>query len=251
MQEKSKCNSQWIGHICSAKEMSINMSISSVLPGDDYAIILGWLYSFEVMSRFSLRHWRTAAIRTSAEELGFDPGTSKCCALTYLIANKSFSSDTLTIPTYSHDMIRLLYEVFNTIIYAWNPRYHNIEYRASLVDLRMRIEKVQSKFSENKSNHEYLVLAGLAALVYLERISNNFSGQSTEIELWTIKAMSILSKLDTCLCPFALFIFGCEAHSDEHRSLILGVFARMEGQTQSRNITEVKSMILTAGGPCN
>ncbi|KAF1841919.1 uncharacterized protein K460DRAFT_358611 [Cucurbitaria berberidis CBS 394.84] len=64
--------------------------------GDDASIILGWVYYFDVLTRFSIRHWRTESIQSTAVELGLNTSGSSACAMQYLIARKSFARE---IPT--------------------------------------------------------------------------------------------------------------------------------------------------------
>jgi hypothetical protein len=66
-----------------------------------------------------------------------------------------------------------------------------------------------------------LELYQLAALIYLERVSRGFSGQSTELNRYAERAFTILSGMGTCELPFPLFIFGCEAQSDDRRTVLL------------------------------
>lgn len=90
---------------------------------------------------------------------------------------------------------------------------------------------------------QVLELFRLAGLVYLARTSRNFSGQSPKLNQWTEEAFSILTDLKTCQYPFPLFIFGCEAKSDDRRMAILDLFAKTEKAPHLRNLQGVKGLI--------
>jgi hypothetical protein len=91
---------------------------------------------------------------------------------------------------------------------------------------------------EKKHMQELLELNRLAGLIYLERVSRNFSGQSMQITKWVTQAMYILSTLATCVAPFAMFIISCELDSDEDRMRILNLFAEAEKGPHLRSFLE-------------
>jgi hypothetical protein len=85
----------------------------------------------------------------------------------------------------------------------------------------------------------------LATLVYLERQSNNFSGRSEEIDAWTDRAFALFTRLSGFDQPFPLFIFGCEARTDEQRMNILELISRTEQVPMSKNLQSVTQIILS------
>ena len=249
MQQKSGGNSGWVGHICGAKEVMSAIQQDEHSVGSDASAILGWVYYFDVLARFTLRHWRTELLKSIAVELGFDTNGSKSCALQYVIAHTTIARDIPTVPAHAHPIIQLLAEVFETILSSSNPQYHTTEYQKSLTDLTVRLNHVSwTPQGEGLANEafENLELTRLAALVYLERVSRNFSGQSARLESWKRMAHFIIAKLDTCPCPFALFIFGCEACTDEHRLEILNLFKRIEQRACSTRLLELKGLVESA-----
>ena len=119
-----------------------------------------------------------------------------------------------------------------------HPRYHRESYRQYLASLESRLENL---LGDPKLRHivdriaqdgtragNLLDLFRLAALVYLERTSKNFSGQSAKIEAWTDAAFEIIAHLRVCKHKFPLFVFGCEANSDARRILILDAISETE-----------------------
>lgn len=87
-----------------------------------------------------------------------------------------------------------------------------------------------------------LKLYKLAALVYLERASTNLSGSSEKLDRWIDDAFSIMESMEICHQPFIIFLFGCEAHSDERRIFILELIQRTR-DTMRRSLTAVHRMI--------
>lgn len=245
-------NSQWIGHICGAKNVVKAVQNEPYAPGSDGAAILGWVYYYDVLATFSLRHWRTSMVKRTAAVLGFDPKQSRSCAVQYIIARDSFARKIPHISKYAHEVVGLLSEVFNTIMYTWSPQYSDEDYRQYLDGLETRLQRHLPLAGAEigtlpqavtKGTASEIELFRLAALVYLERASKNFSGQSKKLQCWTDEACSILAELGSCRHPFPLFIFGCEGRTDERRLAILHLIAATEQDPHVRNLREVKALI--------
>jgi hypothetical protein len=255
MQQTSDKNSGWVVYISGVKKVIDAVKNAQPAPGScEASIVLGWVYYFDVMARFSFRHWRAERVRAIANDFDFDFKGSSSCALQYTLVRASFAQEIPNISNHAHPVIQLLFEVANTTMYSSNPKYLSTEYQQYLDDLRSRLENVSSRAlvfdssPKEKLDHteQLLELTRLAGLIYLERVSRNFSGHSTEIESWTKRALSILAQLETCLCPFALFIIGCETETDEDRMIILDLYTRMEKRPHFRSFLETKALIQTA-----
>lgn len=245
MQQAIGYNSAWIGYLCGAKEVLDVFKHAPSCSSDFASVVLGWGYYFDIMARFSFRHWRTESVKSYAVMLGFDDNGIEECFYQYIIAQKSFAKSMQSASKHAHPIIQLLAEVSETILYSSNPRYFNTEYRDHLKELRSGLENTGPDHPENDAK-TLLELLRLAGLIYLERVSKSFSGQSAEIDLWTRQALSIMSEMEVCFCPFALFIVGCEISQDQDRMVILDLYARMEKVTLMQNLLHVKSLIQTA-----
>lgn len=241
-------DSFWVGYICGAKEI-INTLHKERLPSRDASLILAWIFHFDVMSRFSFRHWRTDMITATAVELGFVAGTEEC-ALQYTFACISFARQLPYIAEHAHPITQLLAKVLDTPLYSSYSLYHTVEYQRSLDDLSYKLENaIITSIEEDDQQQEdsrHLEVARLAGLVYHERVARNFSGQSARIDKWSAKAHSVFGKLNTFPSSFALFTFGCEAHTDEDRVRFLNFFTRLEQVPHLRRVLEVKGLIQTA-----
>jgi hypothetical protein len=243
-----------MGYLISSKKISeaINKDIPAI--GSDDSVILGWIYYFEVMARFTFRHWRTEHIKANVSGLGFDPNGSEFCALQFILARATFVQGVPGISAHAHPVVQVLAEVSAISMYSTHANYTLTEYQKLLGDLRTKLDIVTTApigldaCSEEGIRHEQdlLRLSRLAGLIYLERVSNAFSGRSPELDAWARAAVSIIARMETCLAPFAVFIVSCELDNDEDRLIILRLFGRMNRGPHLRNLMEMRSLIQTA-----
>lgn len=242
--------SQWVGHICCAQGVAKVLESETFEPGSDESLILGWALYYDVLARFSIRHWRTPAVRHVAKELGFDPKGSNFCALQYLLARDSFAMRLPNLALHGHPMLGLFSEVCETAILSADVRYHDEEYRASLTNLASRIEHLEfcSHTLALPATLVPLQLFRLATLIYLERVSKNFSGWSSQISEWTAEGFRLLSNKQGTKSPFPVFILACEARTDEHRLTILRVLDEnfRLNQAYHNHLQTVKTIIQRA-----
>lgn len=82
----------------------------------------------------------------------------------------------------------------------------------------------------------------LGTLVYLDRASGNVSRDSPRVFSWTRKAFDLLSELGTCRWLFPLLVVGCEARSDNRRTIILNLISKTE-ETHLRNLDCIRSIL--------
>lgn len=221
--------------------------------GGDASIVLGWVYYFDVMARFSFRHWRTEQLKAHVESLGFDAGGSKVCALQFILAQSSFIHGVPGISIHTHPVVQIIAEVSAIGLYSHAPGYFSTEYQQHLDELHLKLESVSTTLvgleaSSKVINHEQnlLELVRIAGLIYLERVSRNFSGHSSKLKALARKALSILARMDSCLSPFSLFFIGCELVDDTDRLVILDLFARMEKRAHMKSFMEVRLLVQTA-----
>lgn len=243
-----------MGYLLSSKKVSDVIKKDTPAIGSDHSIILGWIYYFEVMARFTFRHWRTEEVKAHINGLGFDPDGSEVCALQFILARATFIHGVPGISAHAHPLIQVLAEVSAISMYSTHSDYTVPEYQQLLEELRTKLYTVTmtpvglGACSKDTVPHEQnlLRLARLAALIYLERVSNSFSGRSPKLDAWTHEAVSTIAGMETCLAPFALFIVSCELDSDEDRLVILRLFGKMERRSHLKSLMEVRSLIQTA-----
>jgi hypothetical protein len=151
----------------------------------------------------------------------------------------------------SHRILFLLYQTFAYTLDSSNSKYHSSDYRSYIKQLKYDFETLEefpTKDIDNISiqettNKSILELYRLGGLLYLNRISDNFSGQSSDIDIWTDKAFLLLERLNSINQPFPLFIFGCEAKSERKRGIILDLIWRSEEIPFARSLKQVSEMI--------
>jgi hypothetical protein len=158
------------------------------------------------------------------------------------------------ISAHAHPVIQVLAEVSGISMYPTHSNYTLTEYQQLLEDLRTKLDIVTTTpigldaCSEEVTRHEQglLRLCRLAGLIYLERVSNRFSGRSQKLDAWTHSAVSTIARMETCFAPFALFIVSCELDSDEDRLIVLRLFRKMEQRPYLKSFMEIRSLIQTA-----
>lgn len=214
----------------------------------EISLILAWSFHFDVMSQFSLRHWRTELIKFTVKELAFFPKSYEC-GYQCILARTSFARQLPYIKVHAHPITQLLARVFETNLYSSDPQYHTVEYQQSLDDLSHELETATISSIEGDQEDDdiqHMEIARLAALVYHERVSRNFSGHSDRITTWITKAHATLRKVKNFPCFFALFVIGCETHEDEERVRFLDFFARLEEAPHLNRVTDIKGLIQSA-----
>lgn len=246
--QRPDLDSFWIGFICGVKEVISAVQQKQHPVGSDASLILGWSFYFDIMTRFSFRHWRTELIESTAKALGYVPNTEEC-ALQYTLARISFARNVPGIDVHAHPITQLIGRVLRTALNSSNRLYHAPEHQRSLNDLSLELENAALTSGGTEQGSEagrHLDVARFAALVYFERVCRRFSGQSSKISKWVTKAQAQLNKLHTFPCSFALFILGCEAHSDEDRLFLLDSFTRLERAPYLRRVLEAKDLMQSA-----
>ncbi|EXJ90069.1 hypothetical protein A1O3_03137 [Capronia epimyces CBS 606.96] len=243
-------NCQWVGHICGAKGVVQAVKDGQHPPGSDSSIMLGWVYYYDVLARFSTRHWRTDVVSEVVPDPRFTTNGGNGdmpCVTQYALARASFAAVIPQISRHAHEVLGLLGEVCDTILHPWDPQYHSLEYQEYLDGLESRLTNVTltgpAETTADEDLTPVLKLFRLAALIYLEHTSRNFSGQSTKLETWIDDAFSIFAGIGTCRHPFPLFIVGCEARTDDRRRVILDLISKTQQDPQVRSFKEVGALV--------
>lgn len=237
-----------------SKKISDAMNKETPANGSDESIVLGWVHHFEVLARFTFRHWRIEQMAGNLGGLEFDSTREQICTLQVKLARATFLHAVPGSCAHAHPVLQVLAEVSAISMSSAHSSYTVNEYQKVLAGLRIKLDNVATTpigldaCSAEVIRHEQdlLQLTRLAGLIYLERLSNNFSGRSTKLNAWVQQAVSIFAQMETCLAPFALFVIGCELDNDEDRIIVLCLFARMEQRPHLRSMTETRSLIQTA-----
>lgn len=87
----------------------------------------------------------------------------------------------------------------------------------------------------------------LAALLYLLRVcplKDTQEDHRTRLE-YLARAVETLAQLDVATSPWPLFVFACEAYTDDHRLLILRTLDRMNTARRIGNLTTISAIVET------
>jgi hypothetical protein len=135
--------------------------------------------------------------------------------------------------------VELLAEFCSGMLTPDDPKYCSAEYiswlskiETQLCCIRREMQQLGHLHDPDRESESVAVkeLFVLAIQLYVERGSKQLVGTSKKTDEWIEDAFSILSEIEQCNKPFALFILGREARTDERRLLILQIIDRtMEG----------------------
>jgi hypothetical protein len=176
MQQTLPSNSCWIGYTVGAKNVVDALHDLNPAIGSEASLIFGWMYYFDVMARFSLRHWRTKQIEAIARELGFNSKGENLCVLQHLLARESFANALPDISAHVHPIVHLLGEVSNAAMYSSDARYHSTGYQMQLDVLRSKLlaasplthePLLSADLSLDANSRQELELTRLAGMIYL------------------------------------------------------------------------------------
>lgn len=112
--------------------------------------------------------------------------------------------------------------------------HHSEEYQNHVSFLEVELHKL-SFYLRSCNSPPDRVLFPLVSLIYLERVSKDFSGSSATIENWTESAFQILHKAGKCRYPFLMLVLGMEARTDDRRMVMLRVIHETSKTMNPRN----------------
>ncbi|KAG0651903.1 hypothetical protein D0Z07_1489 [Hyphodiscus hymeniophilus] len=223
--------SLWFCHLNEARHLIDNAGLESQNLQGEFSRLLDWVEYHMVMSRFSHRHWYIN-VESSKETKNLPPIKG--------------------LPSCSHEIIRLFYFMFEIIRKPIDLLYHSDEYENSLVCLENKITKIVPLAAEGESDTmsglstvwvATIELFKLAALIYLKRASQNFSGSSPQIVAIVERAHIHLDDLETFDSAFPLLIIGCESRIDEQRFRILEHIERTIKSSRLRSLHGLQDVL--------
>ncbi|KAI5461016.1 fungal-specific transcription factor domain-containing protein [Mariannaea sp. PMI_226] len=243
VQASSRKPGPWLWYVNGAKRLIHTIHPEKRTLTAEFMAMVNWVYYHDVMSQFSLRHWRvgqTADVWDFSHPLG-----PALCNLSQVSSSRS--------PSCSLSVLEPLSEVFRSLVAPSNPQFRNQSYRDRMGILEMRLDDFPANLSALsapsdkgpiRANSDRLVsLFRLAALVYLERISNNLSGSSPKLDVWINSAFRIMTSIRACKYLFPLLIFGCEARTDAHRIIMLDTINETARKTHSLNLQSLLGLL--------
>ncbi|KAI0856237.1 fungal-specific transcription factor domain-containing protein [Xylaria cubensis] len=215
--QSSPTSGDWVPYMCGIENLMRTAGLD--LRGCeqyDIACLLDWVCYNDIISRFSLRHWDGSGqgIRTLPEPpsiLTQSSYASQSDATVLMLFAETYDSAPLgehscKVTTNQEEFVRIL---------DWRLR------STSTADEAFR----------------------LAALVYLDRITDSLIIEPSRTQENITRAFAHLSKLPYYKRQLPIFILGCEARSDEQRAIILDLISRTEENTAVRSFNHVKVLL--------
>lgn len=243
---QSSCtSSSWAYYIAGVKQLIDASSIAKPQEHDDLAALLDWLYYHDVMMRFTLRHWGHG----DAEMLSLNPSsTSKdvyARQMPRIFMKRSCISQQ---PPSTSALPELLSEFFDSgrapsPDKATSQALEDYKSFLTVLDWRIRTVPVLLKPDEPVEMSTTVELYRLAIHVYVNRVSDNFLGQTVRTQQRIDEGFALLSHLPSCERQFPIFVLGCEAGTDDQRAIILDLISRTEKKITSRSFNHVTVLL--------
>ncbi|CAG9989596.1 unnamed protein product [Clonostachys byssicola] len=241
-------DSQWTWFLCgSGRLMHRTLHVLEAL-GSDGSLLHDWASYHGAMTGFTLRHWRRMApISTS---VGSEMPDTRMVRPPPVCSPSTHKS--MGLPENSHNFLKLVRDIFHSILQPSNVGYHDPAYTETLKNWEHRVANYAVSYVKNTKTDRtsirgwddnfQLELFKLALLIYIERSARSSSGQSEKVTSYTQRGFAILSQMNYCELSFPLFIIGSEAQSDEERTLILGL-VKSGDANQSHPLSRLESML--------
>ncbi|KAI5868244.1 fungal-specific transcription factor domain-containing protein [Durotheca rogersii] len=243
----SSASNQWLTCVAGATNAIANLTFDPFGQDPDLSALLDWAYYHEVLSEFSLRHWRPEAWSSERVLL-------RCSSL----------STTHPVPCLRlqrrNDTLRLLSEACAIVQSPSDPRSKCSKYISRICDMQRRLEQgptsncpsdtrtpaagsLAVSVGDTNSSAVTNRLCRIATLIYLIRASGIASDDACDVADHIGAGLSLLRSLPYCKQPFPLLIIGFEAKSDEDRMIILDLVARTEKNPAARSMECARTLL--------
>ncbi|KAL0942978.1 uncharacterized protein CTRU02_200864 [Colletotrichum truncatum] len=230
---------EWLWHTWGAMDMIRATQLNDQPHGSDTGHLLNWVQYHEVISRFTMHHWRHKSLVPMKTRKA-----STIQNLQYLPLARHRPNLPSANPTYA--ILNLLSEVCDTLIDPRDPRSQDEEYRLRLKDIERRIESLSIQSDTTESTPDAIFAVGLyqmATRVYLVRASQSPWEATANLDSLIDAAFSGPARSCTCEHFFPLLILACEAQKDEQRVTIINLIERTARDERIRSIQAVKTTI--------
>ncbi|KAK5655541.1 hypothetical protein OQA88_5472 [Cercophora sp. LCS_1] len=244
---QASCTSgDWTWYLDGVKEVIRNANLDEDSDSPKLSMLLDWIYYHDVLSRFCLSHWKLEVVEAIPEPrrcLGSSvfrpPPTGLLQDAQIAVKRDSHVESPALVLT------GLLAEVSATASSDLSDSASNSDKENFLKILEWRIRNlaVISSANESTGNGSVTELFRLAVLVYLNRAAEDALNSYKTTQKHVERAFSLITQMETCIRQFPLFIFGCEARSDDQRRAVLDLLSRTEKQQSSRSCNYVRIIL--------
>ncbi|KAF2470637.1 uncharacterized protein BDR25DRAFT_286748 [Lindgomyces ingoldianus] len=230
----------WAASICYCKTATIATYALDKSYEGDLALVLDWVYYYDVHSKFAVRHFdrRVVSMLDCARKKN----------LHYVELNSPCK--TRVVPTLgcSLEVLNSISSVIDTVL---EMEIDNDPHVDELDKLERRLKFTKQEFVEspddvlefNPQSPKIAELYRLAGLIYLHRAGRKTITVKHILQGLVEEAFTVLQALETCERSFPLFIVGCEARSDRRRAIVLGILKATQIQFAESNVLRVRAFI--------
>ncbi|KAF2637690.1 hypothetical protein P280DRAFT_520824 [Massarina eburnea CBS 473.64] len=232
----------WTRCICFSKTASIATCDLDQPHTGDLALVLDWVYYFDVLSKFSVLHY------DRREQCALD-----CAKREHLMVAAMNSPDmTNIVPTLgcSLEVWGTISSLINTMLNMQEDddphteALNRLERRLKYAEQDIKVEELDSNsLDKMQQTRDIAELYRLAALIYLNRAGYNTAISNPALQTITESAFAILDKLHTCERTFPLFIVSCEARTDVQRATVLRLMNTTRTRFAATNIMRVHGYV--------
>ncbi|PVI01305.1 hypothetical protein DM02DRAFT_727946 [Periconia macrospinosa] len=235
----------WAHNICFIKHASIKAYDINQAHTGDSALVLYWAYYFDVISKFSIRHyerrWKAAIACAKMEQL--------------TVVARNSPETTNIIPTLgcSLEVWGAIASSLNTVIHTMdgnddqtevlNKLERRLKHAQQVIKVEELYEYDPGSMEKAQQTHSIAELYRLAGLIYLYRVGYSATATHSSLQAAKTSAFVILERLYTCERTFPLFIVGCEARTDNQRATILRLINNTRAQFTPTLITRIHNYL--------
>ncbi|KAJ6787237.1 hypothetical protein PWT90_07021 [Aphanocladium album] len=240
MRTNSDTSYQWLWYVCGAKSLIKTQRLDGPDHNKDFDIVVGWAQYYEVMARFSLRHWG----REHSYEFEFAENLGYHAALPSVCARGNIAAELDNPPIAMLDLLREVIDIAEAPSISQNSSSGYTEYALELED---KLHNAYRSFLEQlrtvPKRQTAIAVFCLAVLVYLLRLtSTHGKDKSTKIDGLLDEAFGHLAELDSLPFPLAILLLGLEARNDRERKVIVKLIAGTERDIPTQALLYVKSI---------
>lgn len=199
---------------------------------EDLLDLIDWTYHHEVLSSFSLSHWRPEQHSLGEKQSSYKPPREPrlfgCHALRERNKTLSMLSDACALLQISSDTQR-----------------ENSDYIPRIRDMQRTIEQglPLNGTSETAPGAVMDRLYRIATLIYVSRAAGLAADDSHVTASYVDMGFSLLRSMPFCQRTFPLLIIGFEARSDEDRLEILDLVSRTEKVPPVRDLDCMRTLL--------
>ncbi|KAF2000801.1 hypothetical protein P154DRAFT_575512 [Amniculicola lignicola CBS 123094] len=239
---ESSSKGTWVVFFCAVKRIINTSPAMNKLVRQEYSVFLDWIYYHEVLSEFTIRHWKVPY-----DGCGFAP-TARSPRMD---GTGSMAEESIGCPK---NVLELIVHTCRRTIVASSPemQYTNAELERAKV-LEQKISTAVGEFGPIRApcaiamDRSAMVsdLHRVACLIYANRAAHCVSGTDFRHRRLVREGMLLLGELETCQNAWPLFIIACEAVDDGQRLAILDVCerTRQDRRQRSSHIHSIQNMI--------